>query len=171
MNYEKILHNVPNIAPDSHASFAAHFCNAGEITFKLQFDAVVAALTVADAIIPVISVSTALEFGESLLTVPLYNSAVSHYVNAWQAAGFGEMISELYLAGNDLIKLAADKEQRKQLLQIFISFEYEILSGELLTALLEVPVTLFELFIDVIVTMIQTSDRNDGVIEVKLVAG
>lgn len=164
------------IAPDGHASFTARFCRSGEITFELKYDIKAAAITVADALLPFISVEKAQEFGEALLSVPLYNSAVFHYVNAWQVASevgitkkLRKLARELSSAGRDLIKLARNKKQRDQLLNVFLRFGYEATSRDLLKRLLGAPARLFNVYVDGIVTIIQTGIPGES-IKVKIVA-
>lgn len=111
------------IPPNGHANFIAEFCRPSNITFKIAIDDKAATFTIADLIAPI---STIADFTLGLLDIPLFNSAVTHYVEAWQITPgnsviteFREAAQEIALAARDLTRLAVNREQRDQLIQVF----------------------------------------------------
>jgi len=139
------------VPPDGRASFRVQFCEPGEVRFILVYNVRAASVTLRDAIIPITSLSEAVALGEALLGVPLYNSTVSHLVNAFQSTSFSGLFRELSLAARDLLRLTRNEDQFEQLRTIFRRAGIEILLSDILRA----PVRLFEVYIDTVVFMIQ----------------
>src|SRR5690242_18946087 len=81
------------------------------------------AATIANAISPV-SPERVLQITEALLSIPAFDSAVAHYVAAWQAQDtdiriLSHFAQEMRLAGADLIRLVTDRDQREQVIKAF----------------------------------------------------
>jgi hypothetical protein len=144
------------VAPKHYARYVTSFCGVDEVSFTLKYTNRASALTLLDAIIPVASLETAKEFGEALLGVPLYSSAVSHLVAAWSAQDIRTMMRELGRVGDDLRLLAGDSTQLREILAIFARFEVELTLRRFIGRLLSAPVRLFEVYIDTLVVMLQT---------------
>jgi len=167
------------IPPGSHAGFVATFCGPSTATFDLGFNRTGIIFTMIEAVVPILPLVNQLTPNDILTLVtrldaiPLVSSATTHISNALNLANEGRAgaaFGELARAVRDVVLLAINPTQRRQLVNAFVDLGVGITAEALLTRLLRgLPVRLYEVFADVIILDIQTSFGTAGPIQIDIV--
>ena len=135
------------------AAWVGKFCSKGTITIEMQQTPRAAAITILDAALGelrLLNVNSIISLVRELeQEIPLFAQA-THCFSDLKKSSFG-------CAGKSLFQLAANREQRRRMSEILLSFGIDIAADELISALTGASIDLMQSAADGIVFIIQTA--------------